>query len=78
MTLVVPGRQRAGDTRLVVNADSARTPPGAPDSPSGRFIVAVVTSKNPLLSNTLRQFVRKRWKVGHNFAFLLDSQAKFP
>jgi hypothetical protein len=35
-------------------------------------------SKNPLLSNTLQRFVRKRWNHRHNFAFLLDSQAKFP
>jgi hypothetical protein len=34
--------------------------------------------KNPLLSNTLRGFMRKRWNYRHNFAFLLDSQAKFP
>jgi hypothetical protein len=34
--------------------------------------------KNPLLSSALNRFVRKCWNYGHNFAFLLDSQAKFP
>jgi hypothetical protein len=26
----------------------------------------------------LQGFVRNRWNYRHNFAFLLDSQAKFP
>jgi len=52
---------------------------GNPELSSPDAVVVLIRNqKNPLLSNTLQRFVRKRWNYGHNFAFLLDSQAKFP
>ncbi|MEW9572191.1 hypothetical protein ABQJ54_10540 [Rhodanobacter sp. Si-c] len=35
-------------------------------------------AKISLHSSTLGMFLRKCWKRSHNFAFLLDSQAKIP
>jgi hypothetical protein len=46
--------------------------------PAGHHAGVDSKLKKPLLSNTLQRFVRKRWNYRHNFAFLLDSQAKFP
>jgi hypothetical protein len=61
-----------------MNAGSSRRGRQSRIIRAGRHDDADSKSKNPLLSNTLQRFVRKRWNYRHNFAFLLDSQAKFP
>jgi hypothetical protein len=61
-----------------MNAGSSRHGRPSRIDPVRRRTGADSELKNPLLSNTLHWFVRKRWNYRHNFAFLLDSQAKFP
>jgi hypothetical protein len=61
-----------------MNTDSSRSGQMARFAPPERLASAGGKIKIPLLSNTLNRFVRKRWNYSQNFAFLLDSQAKFP
>jgi len=61
-----------------VNAGSSRRGRNARFDWIARHLGGGQELKKPLLSNTLNRFMRKRWNYGHNFAFLLDSQAISP